>query len=114
MPTQTITVPIQGEGSKQTIRRVRTVQFGDGFEQRVLDGINTWKDSWDVTFMAQTQADATLLENQIRQDLGHKSIYWQAPDEANPTVWIIRSYTKVVKAGKVNVINCRLERLYEA
>lgn len=38
-------------GAKQTVKpRILTAQYGDGYEQRVQDGLNTMPRTWSVSF----------------------------------------------------------------
>lgn len=47
--------------SRQTQHRVLTANFGDGYEQRVLDGINTKDDSFSVSFTNRSAEDIELI-----------------------------------------------------
>lgn len=42
--------------------RVREVRFGDGYRQRVPDGLNTVLSAWSVTFAARSAAEADAIE----------------------------------------------------
>lgn len=40
--------------TKDSKPRVNSIQFGDGYSQRILRGINTMDDSWKVSFIGQS------------------------------------------------------------
>lgn len=47
--------------SRQTNNKVLTAKFGDGYEQRVKDGINTKMDMFNITFNNRTASSINLL-----------------------------------------------------
>lgn len=52
---------IPGSATLTTQPRIRTAAFGDGYEQRLADGINNAPRSWALTFTRPTtEADAIL------------------------------------------------------
>ncbi len=95
-------------------RRVLSVKFGDGYEQRALDGINTLNRTWTVTFTPTSKADTANLEAKLQVGLGHKPVLWQAPDESIPSNWIVRSYTKRPLRGVYLQVSCTFERIFDA
>lgn len=58
--------------------RIRTATFGDGYEQRLADGINNAPRSWALTFTRPTvEADAILAFFEARN--GAESFDWTPP-----------------------------------
>jgi len=47
--------------SRASTHRILTANFGDGYEQRVLDGINTKNDSFNLSFNNRTAEDINLI-----------------------------------------------------
>ena len=47
--------------SRASTHRTLTAKFGDGYEQRVLDGINTKEDSFNLSFNNRTAEDINLI-----------------------------------------------------
>lgn len=50
--------------------RVLQAQFGDGYSQRVADGLNAVVDSVDLTFNALVDADADAIDAFLRKQGG--------------------------------------------
>lgn len=49
-------------GVKKKLKpRVLVAKYGDGYEQRLGDGINTKPQKWDVMFKSRTPAEATEI-----------------------------------------------------
>lgn len=58
--------------------KVRKAQFGDGYVQRVADGINNLPRKWNLTFMLQT-SDMDVVENFLKSTKGTTNFTWTPP-----------------------------------
>jgi phage-related protein len=59
--------------------RVLAAAFGDGYQQRVGDGINALAASWELTF-SSVAADIDAIEAFIEARAGVESFDWTDPD----------------------------------
>jgi len=59
--------------------RVLSAAFGDGYQQRVGDGINALAASWELTF-SRTAADIDAIEDFLIARAGVESFDWTDPD----------------------------------
>lgn len=67
-------------GATKTINpKVRSAQFGDGYNQRVGDGINTMPRVWDVSF-TRKEADIDLVDAFLTARAGVESFIWTPPE----------------------------------
>lgn len=67
-----------GSASLTTKPRVRTAPFGDGYEQRLADGINNAPRSWSLVFNRPTaEADVILAFFEARN--GAEAFDWTPP-----------------------------------
>lgn len=60
--------------------RVRRAQFGDGYEQRSPDGLNSVRRSWSVTWSVISEYDRVALMGFFKQMAGVNSFEWIVPD----------------------------------
>jgi phage-related protein len=60
--------------------RVLTAQFGDGYSQRVRDGLNTNLESWQLTFEGRTLADIAEMRAFLDARGAAEAFQWIAPD----------------------------------
>lgn len=60
--------------------RVLTAQFGDGYEQRVGDGINTRPRTWRLSFNTRTDAEIAPILAFLRARNGVEAFDWTDPD----------------------------------
>lgn len=92
-------------GAKGSRRpRVNTVQFGDGYQQRFTDGINSKPQVWSLQFMNRDATEAAAIDDFLDARGGIDYFYWTPPDgvqgkyvcsqwEYTPTVGVLKSIT---------------------
>lgn len=61
--------------------RIRSVRFGDGYEQRAADGINPLLAKWTVTFENRSEAEANQIMAFLAARGGVESFDWLAPGD---------------------------------
>lgn len=68
-------------GARRSIKpRVLSAKFGDGYELRVGDGINTQMAVWSVSFNGLKRSSAAELEAFLITQNGVTSFDWSDPD----------------------------------
>lgn len=72
--------------------KVLTASFGDGYEQRVADGINNIRRKWSVRYM-QVTADIDAIQTFLKATKGVDSFYWTPPRGATGK-WIVEGSLK--------------------
>lgn len=45
--------------------RLRKAQFGDGYEQRILDGLNALNQTWDLEWDSRPKADLLAMDSYL-------------------------------------------------
>lgn len=84
--------PTYGPTSKTVGTRVRKTDFGDGYGQRVEDGINTVRAQWNVGWSSLTEAEKTAVDVFLAERKGTKYFLWTPPGEGSPLKWICSSW----------------------
>lgn len=59
--------------------KVRGLRFGDGYEQRIVQGLTPTMRSWDLTFDARTDDEADAIEAYLEGKGGITSFSWLEP-----------------------------------
>ncbi|MEY2690106.1 MAG: hypothetical protein RL375_4306 [Pseudomonadota bacterium] len=59
--------------------RVRSVAFGDGYQQRSADGINTNPGTWALTFGNRADGEAAAIMTFLEARNGLESFDWTPP-----------------------------------
>jgi phage-related protein len=60
--------------------RVLTIQFGDGYEQRLTDGINNDKLSFTLNFDKRNKQEATAIIHFLASKSGRDPFFFKAPE----------------------------------
>lgn len=73
--------------------RVRRVNFGDGYSQRAVDGLNAQPQSWRLVWEHIADADAETLRVFFRDLGGSGIIDWTPFGQATALKWTGSSFT---------------------
>ena len=99
--------------SKTDITNTRTVQFGDGYQQRFTFGINQKAKQWSLTFNIDDE-DATEIETFLEaRKVDGASFDWSPPDSSTTFKWICPSFTKEIFEFNRNRINVTFTQVFE-
>ena len=105
--------------SRKSKHNVLTAKFGDGYEQRVLDGINTKQDMFNISFKNREAEDINLISGFLDDKAG-KNFDFVITDTFSSGS-LTTSTLKVVCDGyDINYgqsdnhsLSCQLRRVYE-
>lgn len=103
-------------GAQKTSRpRTRTIQFGDGYQQRLLYGIPSHMNpkEWDLTWnVSETDADTieTFLNARAEDSA---SFDWTPPDESTAYKWICPEWSKSIPYSNRATISARFIQVFE-
>lgn len=67
--------------SKNIKPAVNIANFGDGYSQRVVDGINNMPGTWRVSFQNQPLNVILAIENFLKARQGSELFYWTPPGD---------------------------------
>jgi phage-related protein len=71
-------IPNQGASMRPKFA-VNKAVFGDGYSQRVADGINNVKQVWDLSFTLRPRADIDAIDTFLSTHEGVSSFEWETP-----------------------------------
>jgi phage-related protein len=91
--------------------RVKKASFGDGYQQRVGDGINTMPEMHTLTFRGR-KADMDAIHAFFVSKAGVLSFTWTPSAESERT-YICPSWTKVRLGKNTAEISCTFEQVFE-
>ena len=83
--------------SKQSKPNVRTVKFGDGYEQRLTYGLNQNLKIWKTNFQNISETDADTIETFLdARASDNASFDWTPPGESSASKFICLSWSKSI------------------
>lgn len=105
--------------TRASTHRTLTAKFGDGYEQRVLDGINTKNDSFNLSFNNRTSEDINLIAA-FFDDKASKNFDFTVTDTftggslSNTTMKVVcDTYNITYTRENFHSLTCTLRRVYE-
>lgn len=100
-------------GAKRTVKpRILAARFGDGYEQRVGDGINTRLSIWELSFPGLSRADADDVDAFLVARNGVESFDWVDPAGVSGKYLCREWESTELGAGRIN-INATFEQVAE-
>jgi len=86
----------------EEVPRVLKSPFGDGYAQRVGDGINTNLPTWSLSFTNRSSAEYQAILAFLRAQGGTTKFVWTAPGESVAQNWICSAWKPVPWNGGAN------------
>lgn len=90
--------------------KIRTAAFGDGYQQRVVSGINASPRSWTLQF-TKREKDISAIEDFLVAHNGVTSFDWRPPTGL-PGKWICKSWSRTVTVRAVQNLDATFEEVF--
>lgn len=111
-PTSATITPTYGV-QKRSRPNVRTVRFGDGYEQRLTVGLNQNPKTFQLTFeVSETDADTIETFLDARAD-DNASFDFTPPGEASSSKFVCESWSKSIPFLNRATINATFRQVFE-
>jgi phage-related protein len=94
--------------------RVRSVRFGDGYEQRQADGINVRPQVWSLTFANRTPTEIDSIVTFLRTEGGVTYFTWTPPRQVTALKFICRKWQRQIVAGGIDTLTAVFEQVFDA
>lgn len=101
-------------GSKQTTKpSVTPTKFGDGYEQRVAQGINFIARRWELTFDNRPNATADAIEAFLKARGAVEAFDW-TPPYGDAGKWVCREWESAPTSPNTRSVSATFEEVFEA
>lgn len=108
---ETFNFPIQTKPQGATAFRTRGASFGDGYEQRVGDGLNARRSTWNISFDG-TFDEARLVRAFIDRHAGYIKFQWTPPGRNTPAYFLCDGYNEVPHVGSQVVLQATFREVF--
>ena len=99
--------------TKSSNPKIRKVQFGDGYEQRISFSLHQNPKEWSLTFDL-TDADADVIEVFLDARAADSASFdWTPPDTATSYKWVCQSWTRELYEFQRSKINATFRQVFE-
>jgi|TARA_R100001510_G_scaffold23703_1_gene20860 phage-related protein len=100
--------------SKSSQPAIRKVQFGDGYESRILMGLNQNPKVWDLSFVNITETDSDTIETFLDARAADSASFdWSPPDETTTYKWVCESWSKEIPYANRATIQATFRQVFE-
>jgi len=109
------TSPIPAQSSTKTVNyRVTRVSFGNGYEQRSVDGLNGKRDSWRLVYENLNLTDLATLTSFFDGLGGATYFTWIPIGESVSKNWITNGdYTVTIATGNLHTLSVPIQQVYD-
>jgi phage-related protein len=91
---------------------VRTVKFGDGYEQRLRYGLRTDFKQWDVVFENRTDTERSEIVSFLTARAGVEQFNWTTP-HGSTSAFVCSEWTSELVACNLNTVRARFRQVID-
>lgn len=99
--------------TKKLQPKVNSISFGDGYEQRARNGLNTNPQSWDLAFSNRTDTEAEAIDDFLAARGGAESFDW-TPYNESAGKYVCKEWSKSIDGFNRNTIQAIFLQVFEA
>jgi phage-related protein len=92
---------------------VRTVQFGDGYTQRLKFGLNAQDEAWSLQFRNRTNTERDAIRTFLRQARGRTAFAWTDPISNAAGKYVCADWSTTFNNHNNNDLQLTLRRVFE-
>lgn len=108
---QTFTWFPNADHTKESKPLVNSSAFGDGYSQRMPDGINSLADVWSLTFTG-TREEIDPIDDFLAEHKGCIAFNWRTP-ESKDGLYLCEEWTKRRESGTKVTLSCKFKRTFD-
>lgn len=101
-------------GSEEHQPRVRAVKFGDGYQQRSTDGINTDAGTWNLTFSGRSTGEASAITTFLGARGGVENFDWTPYGELAAIKVVCPKWARQPQSYGVWTVTATFSQVFEA
>lgn len=91
---------------------VRVAKYGDGYEQRQANGINTMPKTWNLRFSVRNDSEADAVTSFLEARNAVEAFDWVDP-HGSAGKYVCRQWNRVKDRFNLNTVTAVFEQVYE-
>jgi len=99
--------------TKTTTPRILLNQFGDGYAQRTVDGINNLKNEWQLTFTSRSISEANAILAAIEATNGVDYLTWTPPQELIEVKVVASNWSSQYESAISRTVNVTFTQVFD-
>lgn len=114
MATNFPNIAIGQSSSKSTHNDLNTIKFGNGYEQRMPNGLNYRREMWTIEWAGLNQYDKDTIVSFIQAVSNGSTIIWTTPLDASPKKFVLEGDWSISDSGgQIYSIQLQLRQVYD-
>ena len=93
--------------------RVRAVAFGDGYQQRQADGINSVPQVWSLQWKNRTNTETAAIKSFLAARAGVEAFDWTPPNESTAIRVVCSEWTASTERYNLNSVSAQFTQVFE-
>jgi len=93
--------------------RVKIAQFGDGYSQRIADGINNITKEWNLVFGSRDLNEVDLILEFLETQKGVTAFLWTPPGEYTAQAVICQDWSRTYESHISATVQAKFVKVYE-
>lgn len=98
---------------KATKARVKKAQFGDGYSQRLVDGINSIINEWSINFTSKSISEINNIVQFFETNNGASYFLWTPPGESTQYKVICQEWSKTYDSHISASLSAKFEQVFD-
>jgi phage-related protein len=98
--------------TKTSQPKVQKTKFGDGYEQRVVFGLQQNPKEWQLQYLV-SDADATIIEAFLDTQAGQSSFNWTTPEGTYGDKWVCEQWSRELYEFSRSRITTTFRQVFE-
>ena len=101
---------------KQSAPLSRKIRFADGYEQRILFGLNSHQNprTYEVRFKNRSEADCDTIEDFLNARAEDQASFeWTPPDESSSSRFVCERWNKTLTYSERATISASFRQVFE-
>jgi phage-related protein len=98
---------------KQSKPTVTPIKFGDGYEQRVSNGINTNSGTFSLQFSNREVAEIDAIEAFLDARAAVESFDYTPPRSATAIKVVCREWSRVTESATMDSLSAKFEQVFD-
>lgn len=114
-PTSATEIAVDRNSTRQVKQRILTAQFGDGYSQRVKNGINTTNETFNVKFANRSREEINNIAAFLDRQAGkHFELVITEYNNTDATIKVLsEEYSITYLNQEIHTLTTSLKRVYE-
>lgn len=98
---------------KNVTPRVKEARFGDGYSQRIVDGINPLDTQWELTWQGRPVAQASEMMDFFEEKGGAEGFLWTPEGETKQYSVICTEWSRSYDSHITATVSATFVRIYD-